>query len=184
MGGLTACTYPVHPHARMGIETVTSKTTTAEPALPRRFGRLRVACILLVPMLILLIGLALFLPVAARSGTVRVGGKISAADAEAIRRGVRRVQLDMFRYSVTHLSFRAFWGELQLVHTCPLVEVSSPDGKTGFALRRGRTWNGNQTDIAYTFTNSSGIWHCFSITRSERVVQQKGRAVSKKGSRE
>lgn len=166
----------------MSSEITTGKSDDKQAVSPRRVVRLRVAWVLLVTALIISGGIALLSPAAPPNGTVRVWGKLGQRDVEAIRLRVTRERQKGLWYSMIHLRFRSLWDQVRVLHTCPLVGVSSVDGRKVTAVCTGRTWDGNQIDIAYEFTNSSGVWKSLSVTSSERIGQQRGQTASPKSS--
>ena len=120
--------------------------------------------LLLVPVLL---GIAIYLSVPASSANIKVWGQLSASDVQAIRRGVARWRQRDLGNAIRHLRFGMFWDQVRVLHTCPLVNIVSPDGRIGTAICAGRSWAGNSVTIAYTFTNNAGVWSHTTWTRTE-----------------
>ena len=141
-----------HHPADMTAEAATHKPPG--PILPRFPGKWPVL-LLLVPVLI---GFAVWVYVPVSSAKVAVWGRLSAKDVEAIRRGVTHWRHKDLGDAMSHFRWGMVWDEARLLHSCPLESIVSSDGQIVRATCHGRIWNGNYRSITYTFTNNAGVW--------------------------
>ncbi len=120
--------------------------------------------LLLVPVLI---GFAVYMSLPAPSAKITVWGQLSTHDTEAIRRGVAGWRYKDLGDAIRHLRWGMVWDEVRLLRSCPLESIVSKDGQTGFATCHGRIWTGNYASITYMFTNNAGVWSGTTRARSE-----------------
>lgn len=120
--------------------------------------------LLLVPVLI---GLAVYKSLSASGAKITVWGQLSTHDVEAIRGGVAHWRYKDLGDGIIHLHWGMVWDEVRLLHSCPLESIVSKDGLTGFATCHGRIWNGNYRSITYMFTNNAGVWSGTTRASSE-----------------
>jgi hypothetical protein len=116
---------------------------------------------------VVLIGFALYVSVPGSSGNIKVWGKLSSNDIEAIRSGVARWRHKDLGDAIRHLRWGTVWDEVRLLRACPLEIIVSHDGRIGVATCHGRIWTGNYATITYTFTNNAGVWSGTERARSE-----------------
>ncbi len=142
---------------------MTAETATHKPPglMALRFPSKWPMLLLLVPVLI---GFAVWVYVPASSAKVAVWGQLSAKDVEAIRRGVTHWRHKDLGDAMSHFRWGMVWDEARLLHSCPLESIVSTDGQIVRATCHGRIWNGNYRNITYTFTNNAGVWS--GITRA------------------
>jgi hypothetical protein len=135
----------------------------APSGLSRTLGRMGPKLLLLVPVLL---GVALYLFVPASSTNFKVSGQLSPHDVQAIRRGVARWRHRDLANAIWHLRLGTFWDQVRLHHACPLLQIHSPDGRSGAAFYAGRHPNGNVYTLVYNFTNNAGVWSATFCTRT------------------
>ena len=106
---------------------MSAETTTNEPQRPiaLRLRAMRPMLLLLVPVLL---GIAIYLSVPASSANIKVWGQLSASDVQAIRRGVARWRQRDLGNAIRHLRFGMFWDQVRVLHTCPWSTSSRPTG--------------------------------------------------------
>lgn len=145
---------------------MTAETATNEPQGPvaLRFRSRWLLLLLLVPVLI---GFAIYFWVPGSSTRITVWGKLSAHDVDAIRRGVERWRYKDLGDAITNLRWGMVWDEARLLQLCPLESIVSTDGQLVRATCHGRIWNGNYRSITYTFTNNAGVWSVTTRASSE-----------------
>jgi hypothetical protein len=136
---------------------MTAETAAHKPErvlAPRFWGKWSML-LLLIPIFI---GVAIYRYVPRSSAKVTVWGQLSTRDVDAIRKEVSRWRHKDLGDALRQFRVGTVWDEVRLLRACPLESIVSTDGQIVRATCHGRIWNGNYRSITYTFTNNAGVW--------------------------